>query len=79
MHDTFTLEEVNLICIFNTGSRVALITELLDISTEFEDDDLLDIAITVLDKLTRMTDEDFDALSFFPEYGDYDTYDELEV
>lgn len=79
MSDVFTLEEVNLICIFSTGNRPALITELLDASTDFEDDELLDIAISVLDKLARMTDEDFEALNFSPEYGDYDIYDELEV
>ena len=72
MFERFTLEETNLMCIFGTGSRDALISELAAAVPEFDEPEMEEIAENVLAKLTAMSDADFDALELFPEYGDYD-------
>lgn len=71
MPDLFTVEEVNLICIFNTSSREALIDELIGATSYFEDAEMLEIAVAVLDKLSKMSDEDFAVLELNPTYEDY--------
>ena len=60
----FTVEEVNLMCIFNLGDRAGLITELIDATPDF-DDDMLEIAQSVLQKLSKMSDADFAALELY--------------
>lgn len=67
----FTVEEINLMCIFDMSSRDSLVSELTDATPDFEDMEMLEIAAAVLDKLSKMTDAEFDALEFYPEYGDY--------
>ena len=72
MFELLTIEEVNLICIFDTSSRDALITELSAAVPEFEEPEMTEIAENVLDKLNNMTDAEFTALELYPEYEDYD-------
>ena len=72
MFEQFTVEETNLICIFDTGSRDALIAELSVAVPEFDDLEMEEIANNVLAKLSVMSDADFAALELYPEYGDYD-------
>lgn len=76
MSEVFTIEEVNLLCIFDTSSRMALMTELVDVMTEFDDTEMLEIAVAALDKLSKLTDGDFAAFDLYPEYRDADAYDE---
>ena len=61
----FTLEEKNLICIYNTGSRTGLISELTKMQTHLEQDEteLLELAQSVMDKVTAMTDDEFDSIT----------------
>ncbi len=72
----FTVEEINLICIYNRQSRNELISELIDAITDFNtgdaesDSEMFEIAQNVLEKVSKMSDEDFAALEFHPEYGD---------
>jgi hypothetical protein len=68
----FTVEEVNLMCIFDTSSRAALMSELTAAMRDFSDEELLDIVENALTKLGKMSDGDFAALTFYPEWGDYD-------
>ena len=75
MTELFTVEEINLMCIFNTNSRNELIFELIDAITDFEDDELFEIAQNALNKVSKMSDADFAALNFCPIYDD----DETEV
>jgi hypothetical protein len=81
MTDIFTVEEINLICIFNTASRVTLIQDLIDAIDTFDtgdplsDDEMFEIAQNALNKLSKMNDSDFAALDFYPIYDD----DEQEV
>ena len=72
MYKQFNLEEVNLMCIFDTSSRTALIAEITAAIPEFEEPELTEIAENVLGKLSQISDADFAALELYPEYEDYD-------
>jgi len=64
----FTVEEMNLICVFDTNDRAALVTAMRDTMPDFENDDMREIAQTTLAKLEGMTDEAFAALIMTPAY-----------
>ena len=76
MVEQFTVEEINLICIFNTESKAVLSQELLDATPHFDEPELVELAETVLRRLDKMDDAEFAALGLFPEYEDY--YEESE-
>ena len=61
----FTVEETNLMCIYNTGSRADLLAELSKMQKHLEADEteLLDLTKTVMDKLSAMNDLEFESLS----------------
>jgi len=73
----FTVEEENLICIFDISSRTALINELRAAVPEFDEPEMCEIAVNVLAKLDVMSDAEYSALTFYPEYSNYG--DETEV
>ncbi|MDR3310950.1 MAG: transposon-transfer assisting family protein [Oscillospiraceae bacterium] len=70
MNELFTVEEANLMCIFNTSGRERLMTELTAAIGGFDESELIEIAKTALAKLSEMSNEDFAALDLYPEYGD---------
>ena len=61
----FTLEEKNLICIYNTGSRTGLLSELTQMQTHLEQDEteLLELSQSVMDKVTAMSNGEFDSIA----------------
>ena len=61
----FTVEETNLICIYNTGSRESLISELSKMQTHLqkEETELLELTHLVISKVDAISDEDFDSLT----------------
>jgi len=61
----FTVEESNLMCIYNTGSRTDLLSELTEMQSHLAADEteLLALTKTVMDKLSAMSDEEFEILS----------------
>jgi hypothetical protein len=71
MTEIFTVEEVNLMCIFDTTSRSTLLTDLIDAVTDFEDE-LFEIAVPLIERLSKMSDAEFAALELYPEYDDYE-------
>lgn len=81
MNEIFTVEEINLMCIFDMSGRVCLISELTAAVKEFdtgdpqEDAELREIAANAVSKLKNMSDTEFSALELFPEYSEED-YDE---
>jgi len=77
MFDLFTVEEINMMCIFDTSDKIALIAELTAALPEFVEPGLDEIARSVINKLGKMTGAEFDALELYPEYDEYD--DESEV
>lgn len=61
----FNLEETNLMCIYNTGSRTGLLSELMEMQTHLGQDEteLLELTEKVIGKLNSMSDEEFDSIS----------------
>jgi hypothetical protein len=85
-NEQFTVEEVNLMCIYDTSSRVrrayarpAITAGLTEAIYGFEDNELIEIAQSALSKLSKISDADFAALGFYPEYDYYYEFDESEV
>jgi hypothetical protein len=84
MNELFTVEEINLMCIFDTSTCGRLISELTTAMVDFNtgdpqsDAELNEIAANALAKLSGMSDADFAALELCPEYND-DNYYETEV
>ena len=65
----FTNDEMNLMCIYNTGSRSGLMEALESMKQYLEQDetDLLELTESVLSKLGRISDEDFEKLELVPD------------
>ena len=66
----FTFEEMNLMCIYNTGSRTGLIDSLTEMREHLEQDEVELSALTdsTLEKLQQMTDAEFDSLVLYPDF-----------
>ena len=66
----FTFEEMNLMCIYNTGSRTGLIEALTEMCGELapEETELRELTDSALMKLCVMTDEDFSKLELYPDF-----------
>lgn len=66
----FTFEEMNLMCIYNTGSRTGLIDSLREMHGELspEETELRELTDSALTKLCAMTDEDFSQLELYPDF-----------
>ena len=62
MMSKFTVEETNLICIYYTGSREGLISELSKMQTHLQKDEteLLGLTYSVIDKVNAMKDDEFE-------------------
>ena len=61
----FTIQELNLICIYDSGTRAGLLSEVKDMTTYLtpEETELRVLADSVVDKLGRMTDAEYVALT----------------
>ena len=72
MMENFTFEEMNLMCIYNTGTREGLMHALKEMRGYLEPDEaeLLSLTDSTLEKLACMSDEAFDALELYPDFGD---------
>ena len=70
--EKFTTEEINLMCVYDTGTRTGLLTELKDMQTHLEPDEteLLELTRSVTEKLSAMSDEEYAVLSetLIPDY-----------
>lgn len=57
----FTMEECNLMCIYDTGTKDGLLAELTAMQAHLQPDEteLLELTQRVMDKLTAMTDEEY--------------------
>jgi hypothetical protein len=65
---SFTVEQENLLCIYDTSTRTACIAEIADALPHFDDPDMREIAESTLATLHGMTDGDFAALIINPAY-----------
>ena len=70
--ENFTFEEMNLMCIYNTGSR----TGLMEVLTEMrgyltpKETELRDLTDSALLKLRTMTDTEFAELELYPNFDE---------
>ena len=72
--DRFSIEELNLMCIYDTGTRSGLIAELEKIALEFapEEAELAELIQSALKKLTAMSDQEYGELILVPDYKEED-------
>lgn len=72
--EKFTIEEINLMCIYGTGTRQGLIDELTAMQCHLEPDEaeLLALARSLIGKLHVMSDEEYAAISvtLIPDYDE---------
>lgn len=61
----FTVEEINLISIYSTGTRAAVIEEMT-IALPFMESDMQELAGQTLKKLDHLTDDEFLQLAIDP-------------
>lgn len=66
----FTNDEMNLMCIYDTGSRIGLIKALREMYGYLAADEteLRELTDSVIAKLNGMTDAEFEALELFPDF-----------
>ena len=64
MNIKFTVEESNLISIFDDKSRKAVIQSILEVKKYLDDTEMLEVVSRVLEKLDSMSDEGFEAMEF---------------
>ena len=66
----FTFEEMNLMCIYNTGSRIGLIDSLREMRGELapEETELRELTDSALGKLQAMSDAEFAELELYPDF-----------
>ena len=68
----FTFEEMNLMCIYNTGSRTGLIDSLREMRSELspEETELRELTDSALGKLQAMSDAEFAELELYPDFDE---------
>ena len=68
----FTFEEMNLMCIYNTGSRTGLIDSLREMRGELspEEAELRELTDSALMKLQTMSDAEFAELELYPDFDE---------
>ena len=66
----FTFEDMNLMCIYNTGSRTGLIDSLREMRGELspEEPELRELTDSALGKLQAMSDAEFAELELYPDF-----------
>lgn len=66
----FTFDEINLMCIYNTGTRAGLMQTLTDMRKHLEPDEtgLRELTDSTLRKLGGITDEQFAELEIVPDF-----------
>ena len=67
----FTFDEINLMCIYNTGTRIGLMQTLTDMRKHLEADEteLLALTDSVLAKLVTLTDEAYAGMELVPDFN----------
>ena len=74
MQRHFTIEEINLMCIYDTGTRSGLIAALTGMLGYLQQDEteLKNLTESVISRLNTMTDVEYAqlALTLIPDYGE---------
>ena len=73
----FSLEEINLMCIYDSTSRSGLVDELEAAMEYVDEPEMLRLMELTIDKLCRTTDAQFSALPLVPTWVDIDEADSV--
>jgi hypothetical protein len=65
MRELFSVEETNLMCIYDTSSRTALLNDLVTGLHDIYDPDMIAIFGSAIEKLEAVTDEEFADIGFY--------------
>ena len=57
--DKFTVEEINLMCVFEGQDRTGMIADIKNVITHIQGNDMVELAEQVLGKLEAMSDAEF--------------------
>ena len=70
----FTNDELNLMCIYDTGTRTGLIEALTTMREQLEEDEteLIQMTDSAIQKLNAMSDADYETLELFPDFDEED-------
>ena len=73
----FNNDEMNLMCIYDTGSRTGLMNALSEMRKELSADEveLRELTDSTLNKLSAMSDEDYGKLELYPDFDDEEDVD----
>lgn len=73
----FSHDEINLMAIYNTGTRTGLIDELTEMRKYLESDEteLLVLTDSALAKLNQLTDAEFENLDLMPDFYETEDFD----
>ena len=68
--DKFTADEMNLMCIYDTGTREGLMEQLRQMRGYLEADqpELMEMTDSALEKLEEMSDAEYAALDLTPDF-----------
>lgn len=66
----FTMDEINLICIYDTSDRGRLLAGIRESLPYFLEPELKELAQDVIGRLEAMNDREFATLDLAPEYDD---------
>ena len=71
---TFTNDELNLMCIYDTGTRTGLLEALATMKEvlEPEETELREMTDSVIEKLSAMSDAEYAELELFPDFDKED-------
>lgn len=69
---SFTNDEMNLMCIYNTGTREGTLNALTAMREYLtaEESELRDMTDSVVEKLGKMSDAEFAALDLYPDFDE---------
>lgn len=63
----FTVEEINLMCCFDTSSRKRLIAEMKELPIGYLEDEMAELLFHTIRKLESISDEEFSELYIAPD------------
>lgn len=64
MNNKFTVEEINLICVFEFRSRAKVISDIKKAIKYLDDSEMVELSNRVVAKLNNMTDKEFAVMEF---------------
>ena len=73
----FSNDEMNLMCIYDTGTRTGLIKALSEMRGELGADeaDLRRLTDSTIEKLSAMKDEEYETVELYPDFDDEEDVD----